>query len=120
MSINSCNGSIVNIPDTRLNSKPVKQSASLHTQQKKIINVIQSNDGWGQTQKVNNNCPNNKEITNVGGPGDRVQSISNLCCFGSSQKNRMIDRGTGVDVKHNSYERYLARKKGYVFQQQLC
>jgi|TARA_B100000925_G_scaffold126521_1_gene94522 hypothetical protein len=120
MSINSCHGLIIYPSDTRLNEKQSKLSSSHHTQHKKILNVIRSNDGENQTQTVNNNCPNNKQISNVGGPGDRVQSIPTVCCFGTKQKNRLIDRNPGVDVKHNSYERYLARKKGYIFQQQIC
>ena len=38
----------------------------------------------------------------------------------ANKKNRLVNKRSGVDVKHNSYERYLARKKGYVFQQQSC
>ena len=120
MSINSCHGSIVNIPDTRLNKKESKVSSSLHTQHKKILNVIRSNDGHHQTQIVNNNWPNNKQITNVGGPGDFIQSTPPIYYSKNMLKNRLVDRKPGVDVKHNSYERYLARKKGYVFQQQIC
>ena len=120
MPINSCNGSIANIPDPRLNKPQNKLNSSMHTQHKKILNVIRANDGEDQTQKTNFNCPNNKQITNVGGPGDRVKSVPIVCCVGSKQKNRLVNKRSGVDVKHNSYERYLARKKGYVFQQQSC
>ena len=120
MSINSCHGTIVNIPDTRLNKKESKVSSSLHTQHKKILNVIRSNDGHDQRQTVNNNCPNNKQISNVGGPGDRIKSVPPIYSSKNMLKNRLVDRKAGVDVKHNSYERYLARKKGYVFQQQIC
>ena len=120
MSINSCHGTSVSIPDTRLNQKQSKLASSLYTDHKKIINVIQSNDGQGQTVTVNNNCPNNKQITNVGGPGDFIQSTPPIYFSSNLLKNRLVDRKPGVDVKHNSYERYLARKKGYVFQQQIC
>jgi hypothetical protein len=120
MSINSCHGTSVSIPDTRLNKKPAKMSSSLHTEHKKIINVIQSNDGQGQTTKVNNSCPNNRQVTNVGGPGDSTQSTPPVYFSSNLLKNRLVDRKSGVDVKHNSYERYLARKKGHAIQQQLC
>lgn len=120
MSINSCHGSTINIPDTRLNQKHDKISSSLHTEHKKIINVIQSNNGEGQNITVNNNCPDNKQITNVGGPGDSVKSIPPAYFSNNLLKNRTVVKQSGVDVKHNSYERYLARKKGYIFQQQIC
>ena len=120
MSINSCHGNSVSTPDTRLNQKHSKLSSSLHTEQKKIINVIQSNDGEGQNITVNNNCPNNKESTNVGGPGDFIRSAPPAYFSSNRLKNRLVVRKTGVDIKHNSYDRYLARKKGYIFQKQIC
>ena len=120
MSINSCHGLIVNIPDVRLNKKEAKLSSSLHTDHKKILNVIDSNDGHHQTITVNNNCPKNKQVSNVGGPGDFIQSVPPIYYSSNMLKNRLVDRKIGVDAKHNSYDRYLARKKGYVFQQQIC
>ena len=120
MSINSCHGSTVNIPDTRLNKKEFNLESSLHTEHKKILNVINSNDGQHQTVTINNNCPKNKQISNVGGPGDFFQSVEPIHYSSNKLANRLVSRKTGVDEKHNSYERYLARKKGYVFQQQIC
>lgn len=120
MSVNSCHGTSVSIPDTRLNQKQDGVSSSLHTQHKKILNVIQSNGGQGQNIKVNNNCPNNQESSNVGGPGDLLQSTPPIYFSGNRLNDRLVSRKPGIDRKHGSYERYLARKKGYVFQNQIC
>ena len=54
MPINSCNGSIANIPDPRLNKPQNKLNSSMHTQHKKILNVIRANDGEDQNAK--NKC----------------------------------------------------------------
>ena len=60
----------------------------------------------------------------VGGPGDKVHSIEGTCpgnnCKGATYrlpiaKTRTANKGKkGVDVKHNSYNRYLARRVGKV------
>ena len=54
--------------------------------------------------------------TNVGGPGDQTASIPIRTGTARGIKARLIvqPRQTGVDVKHGSYERYLARKRGWV------
>ena len=39
---------------------------------------------------------------------------------GLRNKRRLIDTGKRSDKKHNSYARYLARKKGWVLRNQLC
>ena len=58
------------------------------------------------------------------GPGDKVRSIEGMCpgnkCEGITYrlpiaKTRTANKGKkGVDVKHNSYDRYLARRVGKV------
>lgn len=60
----------------------------------------------------------------AGGPGDKVRSIEGMCpgnnCEGITYrlpiaKTRTANKGKkGVDVKHNSYNRYLARRVGNV------
>ena len=37
------------------------------------------------------------------------------CCIKKGFKNRTVDKGTGIDKKHNSYSRYLARKTGWFY-----
>ena len=69
-------------------------------------------------QPIPNNLPLNQwpssGITNAGGPGDQVVSVPIITHSASGNKARLIvqPHQTGVDVKHNSYERYLARKRG--------
>lgn len=60
----------------------------------------------------------------VGGPGDKKTSIEGTCpgnnCKGVTYrlpiaKTRTANKGKkGVDVKHNSYDRYLAKRVGKV------
>lgn len=70
------------------------------------------------TQPIPNNLPLNQwassGVTNAGGPGDQVVSVPIITHSASGNKARLIvqPHQTGVDVKHNSYERYLARKRG--------
>ena len=60
--------------------------------------------------------------TNVGGPGDQTASVPIITHSASGNKARTIVQPyqTGVDVKHNSYERYLARKRGVNMRCQNC
>tara|TARA_B100000902_G_scaffold116978_1_gene117700 strand:+ start:884 stop:1348 length:465 start_codon:yes stop_codon:yes gene_type:complete len=60
--------------------------------------------------------------TNVGGPGDQTASVPIITHSASGNKARLIvmPNQTGVDVKHNSYERYLARKRGANMRCQNC
>ncbi len=60
--------------------------------------------------------------TNVGGPGDQTASVPIRTGTASGIKARTIVQPyqTGVDVKHNSYERYLARKRGVNMRCQNC
>tara|TARA_B000000475_G_C16004253_1_gene450207 strand:- start:726 stop:1214 length:489 start_codon:yes stop_codon:yes gene_type:complete len=60
--------------------------------------------------------------TNVGGPGDQTASIPIRTGTARGIKARLIvqPRQTGVDVKHGSYERYLARKRGINMRCQNC
>ena len=60
--------------------------------------------------------------TNVGGPGDQTASIPIRTGTARGIKARTIvqPHQTGVDVKHGSYERYLARKRGINMRCQNC
>ena len=50
------------------------------------------------------------------GPGDIVKSVPKITQSLSGNKARTVTlpKQTGVDNKHGSYDRYLARKKGFV------
>ena len=116
---NSCFGQIFAPRDPRLNDKKYNAKASTFTLNRKLIAVTR-NYAENQRVTVNNVCPNNVEITNAGGPGDAIHSKNKYCCIKKGFKNRTVDKGTGIDKKHNSYSRYLARKTGWVLRQQLC
>ena len=123
---NCCFGDIFQPRDPRLNDKKFKQKASTKTIDRKILAVTKE-QAENQTTKANNNCPGNLQITNTGGPGNKlpVQSNNNVCMMsgnvnGLRNKRRLFDTKKGIDKKHNSYDRYLARKKGWVLRNQLC
>lgn len=123
---NCCFGDIFQPRDPRLNDKKYKQKSSTETITRKILAVTKE-QAENQTTKANNNCPSNLQITNTGGPGNKVEKQSSNNTFmmsgnvnGLRNKRRLIDTGKGIDKKHNSYDRYLARKKGWVLRNQLC
>ena len=72
-------------------------------------------------QNVQTGTPSSS-YTNVGGPGDQTASVPIITHSASGNKARLIvqPNQTGVDVKHNSYERYLARKRGVNMRCQNC
>jgi len=123
---NSCFGDIFKPRDPRLNDKKDKLTASTNTIDRKILAVTKE-QAENQTTKVNNDCPSNLQITNTGGPGNKIEKQSTNNTFmtsgninGLRNKRRLLDTGKGIDKKHNSYNRYLARKKGWVLRNQLC
>jgi len=58
--------------------------------------------------------PFTDDWSQIGGPGDGLPSIPRVLSNKSGYKARLINTIPGVDVKHNSYARYLARKKGNI------
>ena len=50
----------------------------------------------------------------IGGPGDEIKSIPRVLSNKRGYRSRLVNTIPGVDVKHGSYERYLARKKGNI------
>ena len=105
-----------------LNQKPFKPiTSSSHLSSKKVFSVI-CEDGENQTQTVASNCLNNKAISNVGGPGTlnpvRGSDVTMIGLFGIRNHRRLFDTGYGLDKKHGSYERYLARKVGWNLKRQ--
>ena len=102
------------------NSKNLRTSASSFTLLKKSLTTV---------RPIKDNLPSNlnpgtpnTSYTNTGGPGDAVTSVPIITHSASGYKGRLISQThhTGVDVKHNSYERYLARKRGFNMRCQNC
>ena len=125
------------------NSKFPQTDASYNLYQKNVIGGINNSKNfrtYGSSftilkkslttvQLIPNNLPQNIQTgipitsyTNVGGPGDAVASIPIITHSAKGNKARTIvqPRQTGVDVKHGSYERYLARKRGVNMRCQNC
>ena len=98
---NSCSGmNSTNKNYNMFNIKQYKQPASSFTTQRKVLTVT-SNKAEKQTV-TNNVCAGlNPAITNTGGPGDKITH-------------------NGLDKKHNHYDRYLSRKKGWIIRNQHC
>jgi len=110
---NYCFGQLMVFRDTRLNNKNYKTSSSFNTT---LINSLTTIKAEAQDQNFSAaNCP-----TNAGGPGDKVQSVPTKCCVKQGIKQRLVNKKPGVDQKHGSYARYLARKKGSVLKKQEC
>ena len=107
-----------------MNSKPKKSTNSSSYIYSKKTFAVTKNDAENQNNIVSNNCPNNKGISNVGGPGDKIPAsysdVTMIGLFGIRKKRRTFDTGSGLDKKHGSYDRYLARKTGWVLRRQYC
>jgi len=103
------------------NSKNFRTYASSFTLLKKSLTTV---------QPIPNNLPSNlnagtpsTSYTNTGGPGDAVKSVPiiiNMATSGIKSRLNVKATQTGVDVKHNSYERYLSRKRGWNMRCQNC
>tara|TARA_B100001029_G_C15000517_1_gene417771 strand:+ start:239 stop:562 length:324 start_codon:yes stop_codon:yes gene_type:complete len=107
-----------------MNSKPKKSTSSSSYIFSKKSFTVTKNDAENQSIIVSNNCPNNKGISNVGGPGNFTPAgysdVTMIGLFGIRKKRRTFDTGSGLDKKHGSYDRYLARKTGWVLRNQYC
>ena len=108
------------------NSKNFRTYASSFTILKKSLTTFQPNTvappfKGTLGQDVQTGTPSSS-YTNVGGPGDQTASVPIITHSASGNKARLIvqPHQTGVDVKHNSYERYLARKRGANMRCQNC
>jgi hypothetical protein len=107
------------------NSKNFRTSASSFTILKKSlttfnpISAVPAKSTIGKDAKTGTSSTS---YTNVGGPGDQIASIPIRTGTASGIKARTIvqPNQTGVDVKHGSYERYLARKRGINMRCQGC
>ena len=107
------------------NSKNFRTYASSFTILKKSLTTFQPNFSVVEKgtlgQDVQTGTPSTS-YTNIGGPGDQTASVPIITHSASGNKARLIvqPHQTGVDVKHGSYERYLARKRGANMRCQNC
>ena len=121
--VSRCHGQKNVYADLRQNNRTLRMDSSHHISEKKAFTLLgglfRNKEAQGQNNADANHC-----VTNVGGPGDKVESVTNKCCNSTGYKhsitNRIHGNGKGVDQKHGSYERYLARKRGWNIIQQNC
>ena len=100
------------------NNKFPQTANSYNTYQTNVIGGINNSKNFGTSassftlfkKSLTTVLPNNLPS----GAGDKVKSVPIITQSLSGNKARTIvlPKQTGVDVKHGSYERYLARKKG--------
>ncbi len=106
-----------------LNKRRIKQYASMHILAKGSLATVDPSTPNKSTLAENINF-SLTSATNVGGPGNLVKSIPlGITGFVRGNKARvysMPGRDNGVGVKHNSYNRYLARKKGMALRCSNC
>jgi len=97
--------------DGLMNFKQSRTSASSFTLWKKSLMTVNADTLPSNLNPV----PPNSSYSNTGGPGDNIKSVPIITSKKSGWRGRLVSqpRQTGVDVKHGSYERYLARKRGH-------
>ena len=110
-----------------LNSRRIKQYASMHILAKgslATVNTTPNKNTVGKSIQVGISDTILPSYTNVGGPGDKEKSVPlGITGFVRGNKARvysMPGKHDGVDVKHNSYNRYLLRKKGIALRCANC
>jgi len=104
-----------NIKDPNENQKQYRTSSSHYLDNKKALTVIGPSGNIIRAQ--NQSVPtNNKCVSNIGGPGDNIPALETRGLVRAARKND----NSGVDRKHGSYERYLARKRGWNIAQLEC
>lgn len=107
-----------------LNSRRIKQYASMHILAKGSLATVDRTPNKSTLgQNIQTGTPSGS-YTNVGGPGDQTKSVPlGITGFARGNKARVYSmpvRDDGVDVKHNSYNRYLLRKKGVALRCSNC
>ena len=107
------------------NSKNFRTYGSSFTILKKSLTTFQPNFSLVKKGTLGEDAQTgtpSTSYTNVGGPGDQTASVPIRTGTASGIKARTIvqPHQTGVDVKHNSFERYLARKRGVNMRCQNC
>lgn len=106
------------------NSRRIKQYASMHILAKGSLATVDTTPNKSTLgQNIQIGTPSGS-YTNVGGPGDQIKSVPlGITGFTRGNKARVYSmpvRDNGVDVKHNSYNRYLLRKKGLALRCSNC
>jgi|TARA_B110000971_G_scaffold221281_1_gene267753 hypothetical protein len=105
------------------NSKNFRTSASSFTMLKKSLTTFNPISTYPAKSTLGKNTTSDgTSYKNAGGPGDEIVSVPIVTRAVTGNKARTISqvRHTGVDVKHGSYERYLARKRGINMRCQNC
>ena len=111
-----------------LNSRRIKQYASMNILAKGSLATVNTStpnkSTLGESIQIGTSDTILASYTNVGGPGDKDKSVPlGITGFARGNKARvysMPGRDDGVDVKHNSYNRYLLRKKGIALRCSNC
>lgn len=117
-----------------LNGKRLKQSASMHVLAKASLTTFKPNTTalpvkgtLGKDVNSRNDCTLANpciSYTNVGGPGNQIESVPlGITGFARGNKARLYSmpgKHNGVDTKHDSYTRYLMRKKGRALRCNNC
>ena len=101
------------------NSRNTGTMGSSFTILKKSLSTVHHNN---LPSNLNTGTPSTS-YTNTGGPGDAIPSIpiiTSMASSGIKSRLNVAAHQTGVDVKHGSYERYLARKRGFNMRCQGC
>lgn len=104
------------IQNPKTNRKMFKLFASSHTDNVKTLSLICNRSSQGQLYLKPGGVENKNLPMNVGGPGNDVAASAGLpgllADVPSAQRRRMFGTKSGQDQKHDSYARYLDRKKG--------
>jgi len=108
------------------NVRPMKTQSSDNIDFKKCMEVTTAhseNQNFEIDAVKYDRCHLNKGISNIGGPGNftpaSYSDVTMIGLFGIRKKRRTFDTGSGLDKKHGSYDRYLARKKGWIFRNEF-
>ena len=110
------------------NTKNFRTSASSFVILKKSLTTVQLNpdntpENMGKNDPLSGTNGDKKGgPSNTGGPGDAVESVPIITSNRSGWKGRLVTlpQQIGIDVKHNSYERYLTRKRGWAMRCLNC
>ena len=112
----SCGGDKVVIKNPIKNQKQFRMSSSSYVDRKRALTVLGPSGNLMLAQNQKDPVNNNKCVTHIGGPGDKIPAIETRGLVRVHHGNS----DTGVDTKHGSYERYLARKRGWNIVQLQC
>ncbi len=102
-----CNGFTLTKKNPKTNQKQYSVSSSSYLDSKKALAVIGPSGNMMLAQ--NQATPVGKCVSHVGGPGDKIPALETYGLVRAARTNDKV----GVDVKHGSYARYLARKRGW-------